>query len=260
MAEYRQGEFCWYELGTRDIDATLGFYPPLLNWSILSHEMGEHGIYHIFQLERQDVGAAYQMSGPQFEGVPPHWMPYVWVDDVYAAAARVTELGGRIVLPALDVPSVGHMAIAQDPQGAYFAIYLGREHRGAARLAAKPGSFSWTELHTTDAAAARQFYCQLLGWTFVELPMGPGMTYTQFQVGGRPAAGMMQEEGPQFQGVSPSWMSYVSVADCDKAAARAKELGGTVLKPPQDVPNVGRFCVLGDPAGAVFAVITFLPM
>jgi predicted enzyme related to lactoylglutathione lyase len=260
MTEYRQGEFCWYELGTRDIDAALEFYPALMRWGILSHEMGEQGTYYIFQLEGQDVGAGYQMSGPQFEGVPPHWMPYVWVDDVYAAAAKVIELGGKIVLPTMDIPNVGHMAIAQDPQGAHFAMYLGREHQGAARLAPRPGTFSWTELLTTDAAAARQFYSQLLGWTFVELPMGPGMTYTVFQIGGKPAAGMMQMGGPQFQGVPPNWMSYLSVADCDEAADRAKNLGAKVLMPPQDVPNTGRFCVLSDPAGAVFAIIAFLPM
>jgi predicted enzyme related to lactoylglutathione lyase len=152
------------------------------------------------------------------------------------------------------------MAFLQDPQGAHFAIFTGREHQGASRQAPKPGSFSWTELMTTDAAAARQFYGCLLGWTFTEMPMGPGLTYTVFQVAGKPAAGMMQMEGPMFQGVPPHWTSYLSVADCDAAAARAAELGAKVLVPPQDVPRTGRFSILQDPTGAVFAIIAFLPM
>jgi predicted enzyme related to lactoylglutathione lyase len=158
MPAYKQGEFCWYELGTRDISAAVKFYTELLKWGTLAHDMGEYGTYYIFQLDGQDVGAGYQMSGPQFEGVPPHWMPYVWVDDVDATAAKAMELGGRIVAPPMDVPNVGRMAFVQDPQGAHFAIFTGREHSGAARLSGKPGTFSWTELLTTDDGAGRQFY------------------------------------------------------------------------------------------------------
>jgi uncharacterized protein len=260
MAAYLQGEFCWYELGTRDISSAIQFYTQLMNWGTHSHDMGEMGVYYIFQLEGQEVGAGYQMGGPQFEGVPPHWMPYVWVDDVDATAAKVTELGGKIVAPPMDITNVGRMAFIQDPQGAHLAVYMGREHQGAARLSPKPGTFSWTELLTSSAAGARQFYTSLLGWTFSEMPMGPGMTYTVFQVGGKPAAGMMQMEGPQFQGVPPNWLSYLSVPDCDEAVARAKASGAEVLMPPQDVPRTGRFSVLKDTTGAVFAVIAFLPM
>jgi uncharacterized protein len=259
-ARYRQGEFCWHELGTRDIDGAVKFYTSLMSWGTLSHDMGEFGIYYIFQLAGQDAGAAYTMCGAQFEGVPPHWMPYVWVDDVDATAAQAAELGGKVVAPPMDVPNVGRMAFLQDPQGAHLAIFMGREHQGEARLAPNPGSFSWTELMTTDAGAARAFYCQLLGWTFAEMPMGSGMAYTVFQVGGKPAAGMIQMQGPQFEGVPPNWLSYLSVADCDASMARAVELGATVLMPPQDVPGTGRFAVLQDPTAAVFAIIAFIPM
>jgi hypothetical protein len=231
-----------------------------MNWGTLSHDMGEYGIYYIFQLDGQDAGAGYQMCGPQFEGVPPHWMPYVWVDDVDASAAKVTEMGGKIVAPPLDVPNVGRMAFAQDAQGAHFAIFMGREHKGAARLSPRPGTFSWTELMTTDAAGARRFYCQLLGWTYAEMPMGPGMTYTVFQLDGKPVAGMMQMMGPQFEGVPPNWLSYLSVADCDADVARATKLGAKVIMAPQDVPRTGRFSVLQDPTGAAFAIIALLPM
>ena len=260
MANYKQGEFCWYELGTRNIKAALNFYTGLLNWKTTSHDMGEMGIYYIFQLEEQEVAAGYQMGGPQFEGVPPHWMPYVWVDDVDASAATIKEMGGAIIAPPMDIPQVGRMAFVQDPQKAHFALFMGREHQGAARLAPKPGAFSWTELMTTDAQAARRFYGRLLGWTFKEMPMGEGMAYTVFQLDGKPTAGMMEMSGPQFQGVPPNWLSYVSVADCDTAVSQATKMGATVMVPPQDVPGTGRFSVLQDPTGAVFAMIAFEPM
>jgi predicted enzyme related to lactoylglutathione lyase len=260
MTDYKQGEFCWYELGTRDINAAIRFYTGLMNWGTVSHDMGEMGTYYIFQLEGKEVGAGYQMGGPQFEGVPPHWMPYVWVDDVYVTAAKVEELGGKLMMPATDMPNIGSMAIVQDPQGAHFAIFRGTEHKGAARLAGKPGSFLWTELMAPDPGAAREFYVKLLGWTFTEMPMGPGMVYTQFMVDGLPAAGMMPMAGPDFEGVPPHWGSYISVADCDASVAQAQKTGAQTLVPPQDIPNIGRFSVLQDPTGAVFSVIACLPM
>jgi predicted enzyme related to lactoylglutathione lyase len=187
-------------------------------------------------------------------------MPYVWVNDVDAITARATQLGGKVLAPAMDIPNVGRMSVLQDPQGANFSIFMGREHQGAARLAPKPGTFVWTELLTTDADHARRFYCDLLGWTFKDMPMGPTMKYTVFQVADKPAAGMMQMEGPQFQGVPPNWTSYLSVANCDAAVAQAQKLGARVMVPAQDVPGTGRFSVLQDPAGAVIAIIALLPM
>jgi uncharacterized protein len=258
---YVQGEFCWYELGTRDIKTAVQFYTGLMDWQILIHDIGEFGNYYIFQKDGQQVGAGYQMSGPQFEGVPPYWMPFVWVEDVDATASKWTELGGKIIAAPMDIPgNIGRMAFVQDPQGAPLALFLGREHAGAARLAPAPGSFSWTELMTTDAAAARSFYSATLGWTFTEMPMGPDLTYTVFLVNGKPAAGMMEMHGPQFEGVPPHWASYLSVADCDASQQRAVELGAKVLVPAQDIPKVGRFAILQDSTDAVFAIITFLPM
>jgi predicted enzyme related to lactoylglutathione lyase len=260
MAAYEKGEFCWYELGTRDINAAVKFYTELANWGTQTHDMGEQGVYYLFQVDGGDVGGGYQMGGPQFEGVPPHWMPYVWVDDVDAVAAEAARLGGNVVAPPMDVPNVGRMAFLQDPHGAHFAIFLGKEHQGAARLSPKSGTFCWTELMTPSAAEARDFYAKLLGWTTSEVPMAGGTPYTVFHVKGKPAAGMMQMEGPQFRGVPPNWISYLSVTDCDRWVARALERGATVHVPPQDVPGTGRFSVLQDPTGAVFSVIKLVQM
>ena len=86
------------------------------------------------------------------------------------------------------------------------------------------------------------------------------MIYTIFQVDGKPAAGMMKMAGPEFQGVPPHWGSFLSVADCDAAAARVAALGGKILVPPSDVPGVGRFSVIQDPTGAGLCVMYFIPM
>jgi predicted enzyme related to lactoylglutathione lyase len=258
-AAYKHGEFCWYELGTRDIESALKFYKEMMQWTTVSHDMGEFGVYYVFQSAGKDVGAGYRMHGPHFEGIPPHWACYVWVNDVDATATKAAALRGKVLQPPMDVPNVGRMAFLQDPQGASFAVFMGREHQGAARLSPKPGCFCWNELKTTDALAARRFYGDLLGWTFSEMPMGPGRVYTVGKIGKTNAAGILELKGQQLQGVPPHWMPHLSTADCDVAVAKAKAMGATVTLPPKNSPDGGRFAIIQDPAGALCGITTLPP-
>lgn len=113
-----------------------------------------------------------------------------------------------------------------------------------------PGTFCWADLSTTDAAAAKQFYTELFGWTAVDMPVGPDMTYTMLQVEGKEVAALYQQ-GPTEQGMPPHWNSYVSASSADDIAAKAKALGGTVLAEPMDVMEEGRMAIIQDPTGAV---------
>ena len=116
-----------------------------------------------------------------------------------------------------------------------------------------PGTFCWMELMTTDTARSKDFYTKLLGWTTQEMDMGPMGTYTMFQVNGQPFCGMMKI-APEMGPVPPHWLSYIAVEDVDAKATQARELGATILAPPADIPNVGRFAVLADPTGAAVAL------
>jgi predicted enzyme related to lactoylglutathione lyase len=118
-----------------------------------------------------------------------------------------------------------------------------------------PGEFCWIELATTNQAAAQAFYAQIFGWSAKNLPMGPNDFYTIFELQGRAAgAGCALRPEQLSRGVPPHWNLYVAVQSTDATAARAKELGGTVLAPPFDVFDAGRMAVLQDPTGAVFSV------
>jgi uncharacterized protein len=119
------------------------------------------------------------------------------------------------------------------------------------------GTFSWNELMTTDAAAARKFYGQLLGWQFKDMDMGGGMTYTLINAGGQDVGGIMAIP-PKAKGMPPNWGPYVTVDQVDKVVERAKGLGARVLVEPQDIPNVGRFATISDPQGAMISLITYL--
>lgn len=117
------------------------------------------------------------------------------------------------------------------------------------------GRFVWFELMTTDQTAAKAFYGAVTGWGSIDAPM-PGMTYTMFTAGGTPIGGLMDlPQDARKAGAPPSWIGYVAVDDVDASAAKAKSLGGSVLVPPTDIPEVGRFAVIADPQGAALAMI-----
>ncbi|QAY95066.1 glyoxalase [Methylovirgula ligni] len=114
--------------------------------------------------------------------------------------------------------------------------------------------FVWYELMTSDAPGAESFYRDVVGWSARDAGM-TNLKYTLLLVGEIPVAGLMQcpPDVPQGQG-GPGWLGYVGVADVDATLAQAQKLGASVHRAPTDIPGVGRFAVLADPQGAVFAL------
>jgi predicted enzyme related to lactoylglutathione lyase len=123
------------------------------------------------------------------------------------------------------------------------------------RTSYEPGTFSWVDLATSDAAAAQSFYGGLFGWELEDTDAGDGAVYTLCRVGEDIVCGLM-EMTPEMRarGVPPSWTSYVTVSDADAVLEHARQLGGAVLADAFDVREAGRMAVLADPQGAVFAV------
>lgn len=118
------------------------------------------------------------------------------------------------------------------------------------------GAMSWNELMTTDVDGAKAFYSKLFGWSFQELNAGD-MPYTMAKAGESDAAGLVNIP-EESAGMPPTWGAYVTVDDVDASAEQVWTLGGKVLMPPTDIPEVGRFCVIQDPQGATIAMITYL--
>ncbi len=121
--------------------------------------------------------------------------------------------------------------------------------------ALKHGAFGWFELMTTDQEAAKSFYAELFGWETQDYPM-EGMSYTLLKVNGDETGGIMKQP-PECGPMPPCWGIYITVDDVDATAAKVEQLGGKILRPPMDIPNIGRFCVLQDPQGAVLCAITY---
>ncbi len=244
---YEPGTFCWPELATTDSEGAKQFYSKLFGWIWEDSPAGPDMVYSRLKKGGKDVGALYKMRVDQ-KGMPPNWMSYISVASVDEAAKKARELGGQILMEPFDVMEFGRMAVVKDPQGATFSLWEPRTHFGA-QVVNEPGALCWDELHTTDTAAAANFYTRLFGWT-----TKAGGDYTEFHRGEEAAGGMMairKEWGP----VPPNWLVYFAVADCHETAAKASELGAHTVVPPMDIPKVGRFAILADPQGAVFAII-----
>lgn len=112
------------------------------------------------------------------------------------------------------------------------------------------GRFVWYELMTTDPDAARRFYPEVIGWS--TQPWEEDESYVMWMNGESPVGAVMAlPDEVKAMDVPPNWLAYVAVPDVDATAKQAAELGGKVLREPEDIPKVGRFSVIADPQGAV---------
>lgn len=122
-------------------------------------------------------------------------------------------------------------------------------------MSSDPGRFVWFDLMTTDPDAAQPFYTKLMGWG--TQPWDGPMPYTMWTKGEAPLGGVMTlpDEAKQA-GAPPHWLGYVHTTNVDETVAKAESNQGKIVVPAQDIPTVGRFAVMADPQGAVFAAFT----
>jgi uncharacterized protein len=237
------GKFVWHDNNATDTTRAIDFYTSLLGWETELWKSGETE-YPMIKAGGQSHGG----FGPTQGGAPSHWLGHVLVEDVDETVNRVSAAGGNVLAEPFDIPDVGRIAVFADPQGAVVSAYA-----PSGDPPASEGTFVWDELVTSDLDAAKRFYGEVFGWTARDTDMGPeGSTYVIFQRGGDvDTAGALTLPDP----APPShWMPYVAAADVDATAARVPELGGTVIREPFDVPEVGRLAILADPNGAVFGL------
>ena len=246
------GASCWIELSTTDQNAAKSFYSSLFGWARQDFPMGPNDFYTMFQLEGRDTAAAYTMRPEQrSQGVPPHWMIYISVESADAAASRVAQLGGKLLAPPCDVYDIGRMAVVQDPAGAVFALWQAKSHTGTG-ISGVPGTLCWADLMTPDPVRAKEFYSSLFAWRVIKGENDPSgylhIANGEKFIGGIPPANFL---GPNLP---PHWLLYFLVSNCDETAAKAQELGAKIHLAPTTMEKVGRWAVLADPQGAVFAL------
>lgn len=249
---YEPGIPCWIDLAVSDLDAAVDFYGALFGWDMPEAENAEQtGGYRQALLRGKPVAGVMPLMQ---EGQPVAWSTYVSVEDADAIAAKVTEAGGTVIAEPMDVLDLGRMAVFTDPTGAFFGIWQPGTFIGA-ELVNEAGAFTWSELNTRDPEAAKAFYGAVFGWTFEDQEFEGMGTYTTIQAGEGTAGGMFDMRGRVPDEVPANWLTYFAVDDTDATVAKVEELGGGVNMGAVDIA-VGRFAVVHDPFGGVFAVIT----
>ncbi|MEU6360938.1 VOC family protein [Streptomyces albidoflavus] len=242
---------CWADLSAADPRAAAAFYERLFGWE-LGGVPGLDG-YRAFLSEGEPVGGL----GPRRPGRRPSvWRPYFVAGPDGAGespAERVALARGKVLGEPVEVPGVCRATLCADSSGAVFGLWEPDGHQGFGRVNA-PGSPAWLDLATTDPDGSRGFYTEVFGWQARRAAPGAGFPYTEWSLGGQPFGGMTPITEAFPAGTVPRWLVYVAVRDCDAAAARGARLGANVLLPPTTI-EPGRFSVLADPQGAMFAVI-----
>jgi uncharacterized protein len=250
IEKHTPGYFCWTDLATNDAACAKEFYAKLFGWAVEDIPYGEGEFYSMMKKEERNVTALAPLPADlHAQGVPSHWMVYVCVDDADATASKVEAAGGITIIAPMDVFDQGRFGMFRDPQGGVFGIWQPGTHIGAGVMG-ETGSMCWCELLTTDRPAAREFYHAVFGWG----TKGDDGHYTEFLMGETSMAGMMTID-PAWGQVPPHWSVYFQVDDCEDSVALAVLLGGIVHMPPRDIDKVGRFALLADPTGAVFAMM-----
>lgn len=244
------GSFNWNQLNVTDLKAATAFYGSLFGWRIVE-EMG---------MVLGCLGDRPMVSFlPMPEGVQDahsHWLGYVMVEDLDRGHARALELGASSCVPPSAIPGIGRFAVYLDPRQGLFALYEQAPPADPnAPLPSGPGAFCYHERMTRDPGAVIPFYTLLFSWEARTTAMPGGGSYTGFQRGEESISGLMEMRGPAFEEAPEHWLGYVEVADADAAASKAKELRGGLVAAPEDIPGVGRFAVIQDPAGGILGVI-----
>ena len=247
------GDFCWINILTTKPEDAKKFFSGLLGWTY--GDLG--GMGSSIKVDGNDIGGLFDLDSPQTPpGTPPLIGVMVKVDNADATAAKAKSLGGKAKDP-FDIAENGRMAELTDPNGAHIDLWQPKQEQATIADPMRHGAPSWFETYTPDVEAGKKFYTELFGWTAQTMPM-PGMEYTVFSLGEKMIAGIMQPAAG-MKDMPPQWVTYFTVDDADAAAKKASELGGTVMVPPTDIPEVGRFAGLISPQGVMFLVLKYLP-
>lgn len=114
------GDFGWRDLMTDDVDRACRFYTDVIGWSTEVMDVGK-GPYTVFKIGDRPVAGLMDKS-PSAPEAPTAWTSYVTVDDVDACATRAADAGGVVIVDPVDIPTVGRMAVIQDPTGGCIGI------------------------------------------------------------------------------------------------------------------------------------------
>jgi predicted enzyme related to lactoylglutathione lyase len=200
----------------------------------------------------------------EYAQLPLQWMPHIQVADVTESVQRALALGGREVMQATDDDGTVQWAVLLDPNGAAFGLIPVVPEEQLPSLEDLPaeevegmGRITWLDLTVPDAAKAKDFYRQVVGWTWQEVEMKEGnVSYSDYQMlgeDGTAAAGICHARGVNAE-LPPVWLIYLPVGDLAESIHLVDEEGGEVLKTVKDDGKYA-YAVIKDPVGVCLALV-----
>jgi len=198
--------------------------------------------------------------------LPLQWMPHIQVADVAASVERALDLSGRELMHGKDDDDQSQWAVLLDPNGAAFGIIPvvpaeavpSNEGDESSDAAGRVGCISWLDLTVSDAAATRDFYCEVIGWSAQDVGMGDASEryadYNMLGDDGNPAAGICHARGVNL-GLPPVWMIYLPVGDLAESLRRVRAEGGKIIKETPGADGGYAYAVVEDPVGATLALV-----
>jgi predicted enzyme related to lactoylglutathione lyase len=273
---YIPGVPCWVDTSQPDPDAAAAFYRDLFGWEV--EDMmppGSGAKYFMARIGGRDVAAIGSI--PESAPEMATWNTYIWVYSADETTVKAREAGGSVMMEPFDVMDAGRMAVLADPEGAVFMLWQPDQHRGAG-IVNEHGSVNFNGLNTRDVAGATEFYGAVFGWTTLDLGGAemwtlpgygdhlekddPGIRERNAEFGGpsgfEDVVAAINPIGDDQPDTPAHWSVTFGVDDADAIAAKAGELGGTVVVPPFDAPWV-RMTIISDPQGATFIASQFVP-
>ena len=241
----------WTDLSTSDPEGARKFYSAVFGWHVEVNPDPQYGGYALAKVHGKDVAGI----GPkQMEEAPTAWTVYIGTANAAETAKKAEAAGAKIIAPVMEIGDQGHMAIIQDPSGAYLGLWQAGKMQGSQTEGAN--SMGWAELNARGFDKTEPFYKNLFGWGEKKTPASAEnpTEYTEFQANGESIAGGMEMNSMVPAQVPSYWMVYFNVDNVDKAFDKVIAEGGKEMMSPMDMPG-GRFAIVSDPEGAAFGLL-----
>jgi predicted enzyme related to lactoylglutathione lyase len=251
------GRVIWHDLLTKDIDASRRFYGGLFGWEFeelpLTLGFGQSSRYLLIRHKGQLIGGMVDVSRVDKNVNSSQWVVVMSVQDVDAAATAIGQAGGSLITPPTDLNDRGRIAVVKDSAGALFAMLETRDGDPVERDAAL-GEFMWDEVWTNDIDEAAAFYQSVAPFKLVNQQLN-NVDYKGLAINDKPRVGVLKNP-LQEQGLQPTWVSYIRVADMT-VLDQVPALGGEVLMGAQDRAIGGEVAIIRGPSGAGVALQTW---
>lgn len=259
------GNPIWFDLASSDPDASLRWYAEVIGWEYESIDMGGGNLYHLaVDNDRNIVGIGVRPCDVQLSERESIWLTHLYTDDARATAAKVVEMGGKVITEAHDITIPGQLEIVgsrctlANPAGGVFSLWQSGVGQGC-EVFGEVGAACWIEYHSPNVDASMQWHKAVFGVDFepMEIPFGDDGESTTLNMlkcdAQEQSCAFVQMQPDQMLTKAPYWMTYFMVDDIDSATETARSLGAEVPFGVQSLP-FGRYAAIVDPQDAVFSL------